>query len=286
MNENINAAAEYIRSAVNGKIDIAIVLGSGLGSNKGDSTRDMDVETRIPYSTIPGFAQTTVPGHAGELVVGKVCGLRVAAMRGRFHMYEGHDMASIVLPVRSLIRAGADIVMLTNAAGGINTSFKPGTLMLIDDHINMTGRNPLIGPNDDTLGSRFPDMTHAYDVGLLDIARKTARDLDIGMREGVYAWFTGPSYETPAEIRMLRTMGADAVGMSTVPEVIAAHHMGARVMGISCITNMAAGVIDKPLSHKEVGEVALRTANEFSRLIYGIIERIARERQHAVVSLR
>lgn len=268
MNENITAAADYIKSVAGGALDLAIVLGSGLG----DSTGFMDVERRIPYTDIPGFAKPTIAGHAGELLIGHAHGLRIAAMRGRFHMYEGHDLSTVVLPIRSLIRAGAGTVLLTNAAGGVNMGFHPGDLMLITDHINLTGRNPLIGPNDDNLGPRFPDMTRAYDPALIETAHNAAKRLGITLREGVYAWMTGPSYETPAEIRMARTLGADAVGMSTVPEVIAARHMGARVLGISCITNMAAGVTGQPLSHAEVTEVGRRAAANFLRLICGVIE--------------
>lgn len=268
MNENITAAADYIKSVAGGALDLAIVLGSGLG----DSTGFMDVERRIPYTDIPGFAKPTIAGHAGELLIGNAHGLRITAMRGRFHMYEGHDLSTVVLPIRSLIRAGAGTVLLTNAAGGVNMGFHPGDLMLITDHINLTGRNPLIGPNDDNLGPRFPDMTRAYDPALIETAHNAAKRLGITLREGVYAWMTGPSYETPAEIRMARTLGADAVGMSTVPEVIAARHMGARVLGISCITNMAAGVTGQPLSHAEVTEVGRKAAANFLRLISGVIE--------------
>lgn len=273
MNENVTAAAEYIRNAAGGALDIVIVLGSGLG----DSTGFMQVEKRVPYTEIPGFARPTIAGHAGELLIGTAHGMRIAAMRGRFHMYEGHELSTVVLPVRALIRAGARTVLLTNAAGGVNTGFKPGDLMLINDHINLTGRNPLIGPNDDELGVRFPDMTHAYDIELMQIAHAAAEQLDITLHDGVYAWLTGPSYETPAEIRMLRTLGADAVGMSTVPEVIAARHMGARVLGISCITNMAAGVTGQPLNHAEVTEVGRRAADNFLKLICGVLEGISKE---------
>lgn len=271
MNENILSAAKRIEQAAGGRLDMAIVLGSGLG----ESTGFMEIESRLPYSEIPGFLRPTIAGHAGEMLLGHAAGLRVAAMRGRFHMYEGHDLSDVVLPVRSLICAGASTVMLTNAAGGVNEGFEPGDLMLISDHINMTGRNPLIGANDPDLGVRFPDMTCAYAAGLRDIARKSAQQLGMTLREGVYAWLTGPSYETPAEIRMLRTMGADAVGMSTVPEVIAARHMGARVMGISCITNMAAGVTGKSLDHAEVTEVGRRAAGDFMRLVRQTIAGIA-----------
>lgn len=271
MNENILSAAKRIEQAAGGRLDMAIVLGSGLG----ESTGFMEIESRLPYSEIPGFLKPTIAGHAGEMLLGHAAGLRVAAMRGRFHMYEGHDLSDVVLPVRSLICAGASTVMLTNAAGGVNEGFEPGDLMLISDHINMTGRNPLIGANDPDLGVRFPDMTCAYDAELRGIARKSAQQLGMTLREGVYAWLTGPSYETPAEIRMMRTMGADAVGMSTVPEVIAARHMGARVMGISCITNMAAGVTGKSLDHAEVTEVGRRAAGDFMRLVRQTIAGIA-----------
>ena len=268
MSNKINAAAEYIADRAGGRLDLAIVLGSGLG----DSTGFMDVRERIPYADIPGFCRPTTAGHAGELLTGSAAGLCIAAMRGRFHLYEGHELSDVVLPVRALIRAGAGTVLLTNAAGGINTGFAPGDLMLISDHINLTGRNPLIGANDDSLGPRFPDMTSVYDPALRRGAQEAAQRLGISLREGVYAWLTGPSYETPAEIRALRALGADAVGMSTVPEAIAARHMGARVLGVSCITNMASGVTGRPLSHAEVTEVGRRAAADFLRLIRAVIE--------------
>lgn len=273
MNENITAAADYIKSVAGGALDLAIVLGSGLG----DSTGFMDVERRIPYTDIPGFAKPTIAGHAGELLIGHAHGLRIAAMRGRFHMYEGYDLSTVVLPIRSLIRAGAGTVLLTNAAGGVNMGFHPGDLMLITDHINLTGRNPLIGPNDDNLGPRFPDMTRAYDAALIETAHNAAKRLGITLRDGVYAWMTGPSYETPAEIRMARILGADAVGMSTVPETIVARHCGIRVLGVSCITNMAAGIIDQPLDEQEVIETAARVKGTFRALLDETIRRIGEE---------
>lgn len=270
INERINLAADYIEKVAGAKPELAIVLGSGLG----DATSFMQVEQRIPYADIPEFLRPTTAGHAGELLTGRVAGKPVAALRGRFHMYEGHSLEDVVLPVRALIRAGADKLILTNAAGGINLTFRPGSLMLLTDHINLTGRNPLIGANDDLIGPRFPDMTRAYDREMRAAALDCASRLGISLKQGVYAWLTGPSYETPAEIHMLRTLGADAVGMSTVPEVIAARHMGARVMGISCITNMAAGVCDRPLSHAEVTKVGRQAAADFQALVRAVIEAV------------
>ena len=266
----IDEAARRIEALAGDRPALAIVLGSGLG----DALDFMTIERRVPYSDIPGFLIPTISGHAGELVIGRAGGKLIAAMRGRFHMYEGHSLEDIVLPVRALIRAGAQRLLLTCAAGGVNLNYRPGDFMLISDHLNLTGRNPLTGPNEPELGPRFPDMTYAYDRELRALAQECASRLGMSIRQGVYAWLPGPSYETPAEIRMLRTLGADAVGMSTVPEVIAARHMGARVLGISCITNMAAGVCDQTLSHEEVTEVSHRAANDFQRLMAAIVEAI------------
>lgn len=266
----IDEAARRIEELAGGRPALAIVLGSGLG----DALDFMTIERRVPYADIPGFLIPTISGHAGELVIGRAGGKLIAAMRGRFHMYEGHSLEDIVLPVRALIRAGAQRLLLTCAAGGVNLNYRPGDFMLISDHLNLTGRNPLTGPNEPELGPRFPDMTYAYDRELRALAQECASRLGMSIRQGVYAWLPGPSYETPAEIRMLRTLGADAVGMSTVPEVIAARHMGARVLGISCITNMAAGVCDQTLSHEEVTEVSHRAANDFQRLMAAIVEAI------------
>ncbi len=228
-----------------------------------------------PYGEIPGWPASAVIGHAGRLVVGTLAGRRVAALSGRAHIYEGHDFRTVTFATRVLGLLGVRTLVLTNAAGGINTAFTPGTLMVIDDHINLMGGNPLTGPNDDRFGPRFPDMTDVYSPRLAcDRRRRRRRRSGLRLARGVYVALHGPSYETPAEIRFLRTIGADAVGMSTVPEAIAARHMGVEVLGISCITNPAAGVLPQPLDHNEVMAVAARVRGEFSALLEGIIERL------------
>ena len=228
----------------------------------------------IPYEDIPHWPASAVVGHAGNLVIGTLNGKRVAALSGRAHFYEGHTMQVATFATRVLGVLGVKQLILTNAAGGINLNFKPGTLMVIDDHINLMGTNPLVGANEDRFGSRFPDMTEAYSRRLREVADAAARATGVPVAHGVYVAVHGPSYETPAEIRYLRTIGADAVGMSTVPEAIVARHMGMDVLGISCITNPAAGVVPKPLVHDEVMEVARRVRAEFSALLEGIIERL------------
>jgi len=248
----------------------AIVLGSGLG-DFADLLKDSVV---VPYADIPGWPSSTVVGHAGRLVVGSHDGRRVAVLSGRAHFYEGHDLRTVTFSTRVLGALGIRTLILTNAAGGINLAFKPGTLMAIDDHINLLGSNPLVGPNDDRFGTRFPDMTEVYSRRLRGIADEAARAQGLVLAHGVYVAVHGPSYETPAEIRYLRTIGADAVGMSTVPEAIVARHMGMDVLGISCITNPAAGVLPTPLVHDEVMEVAKRVKAAFSALLTGILERL------------
>ncbi len=260
-------AADAVRAAI-GEADIGLILGSGLN----DVINDIEDFRSIPYNRIPGFPQTTVPGHTGEWCTGRLSGKRVALLRGRFHYYEGHSLPDLMLPVRVMKMTGVKTVILTNAAGGVNTVFVPGDLMVISDVINYSGLNPLIGRNLDELGPRFPDMTHALAPRLRELARASAEQLGIPLREGVYMWFSGPSFETPAEIRMARLLGADAVGMSTVPEVIAARHAGMEVLGISCITNMAAGILDKPLSHKEVLETGEAVRDRFAALVLKILE--------------
>ena len=249
---------------------VAIVLGSGLGEFA-DALTDA---ITTPYGEIPYWPASAVIGHAGKLVAGSVSGRRVAALAGRAHFYEGHDLATVTFATRVLGRLGVKRLILTNAAGGINVSFKPGTLMVIDDHINLLGSNPLLGPNEDRFGVRFPDMTEVYSTRLRAAADAAGAARGIALAHGVYVAVHGPSYETPAEIRYLRTIGADAVGMSTVPEAIVARHMGMEVLGISCITNPAAGVLPEPLRHEEVMEVARRVTGEFSSLLEGIIERL------------
>lgn len=242
---------------------VAIVLGSGLG----DYAEQIRVEKVVPYSEITGFPVSTVPGHDGRFVFGYIDEVPVVCMKGRVHYYEGYDITDVVLPTRLMKLLGAEILFLTNAAGGVNTSFHAGDLMLIKDHIAVFAPNPLIGPNIDELGTRFPDMSHVYDVELQRIIRETAKKHGIYLQEGVYTQLTGPSYESPADIRMMRTLGCDAIGMSTVVEAIAANHCGMRICGISCISNMAAGMTATPLSHKEVQEAADMAAPAFKKLV-------------------
>jgi purine-nucleoside phosphorylase len=268
--ERVDAAAAAVRARCGDTPDVAIVLGSGLGGFA-DSLADAAV---APYETLPHWPRSTVVGHAGRLVVGRAAGKRVAAMSGRVHVYEGHPMATVVFAVRVMARLGVRTLILTNAAGGINTDFGQGALMVIDDHINLMGSNPLIGPNDERMGPRFPDMSEVYSRRLRGLADDAARTAGIPVRHGVYVAVHGPSYETPAEIRAFRGWGADAVGMSTVPEAIAARHMGMEVLGISCITNMAAGVLDQPLVHDEVMETARRVRGSFIALLEGVIGRL------------
>ena len=268
--KSIHDAADYIRAKLDRTPEIGLVLGSGWG----DFADHVSSAVRIPYGEVPGFPRTGVTGHAGEWVIGEIGGKYVAVMSGRFHYYEGHDMKTVTLPVRVMQVLGVKTLILTNAAGGVNGDFEVGDLMLISDHISMTGASPLFGPNDDELGPRFPDMTHAYDRDLRFLAHLVANGQHFRLREGVYAQMPGPCYETPAEIRMLRVLGADAVGMSTVPEVIAARHGGMKVMGVSCITNMAAGVLDQPLSHTEVVEASKKAAGRVKAFLEEMIRRI------------
>ena len=263
--------AKFIRSKTKLRPNIALVLGSGLGA----FADELESATRIPYERIPHFPRSTAVGHAGRLVIGKAGNVAVAAMQGRVHFYEGYSLKDVIFPMRVFARLGVRAAVLTNAAGGINLGFKQGTLIVMRDHINLQGSNPLIGPNDERFGPRFPDMTRAYDKEYRAAALEEARRLGIEVSEGVYAALTGPSYETPAEIRYLRTIGADVVGMSTVPEVIAARHMGIRILGISCVTNMAAGILDKPLDHGEVLATGERVQSQFIALLRAVLPRIA-----------
>ena len=262
------AAAKVL--AVCGKADIGVILGSGLG----DYAEALEDTVKLPYSEIPGFPRSTVAGHAGMWCCGTLYGKRVVMMQGRFHYYEGYGMKDVTLPVRVMQKIGVKTLIVTNAAGGVNLGYHPGELMVIGDMFSMTAQNPLIGPNLDAFGPRFPDMSCAFDKELRALAHECANEQGFALREGVYAQMTGPTYETPAEIRMLRTLGADAVGMSTVPEVIVARHGGMRVLGISCITNMAAGILDQPLNHAEVTETANRVKGQFRSLLDGIIEKM------------
>jgi purine-nucleoside phosphorylase len=266
----IEEAAAFIRSTTDVRPEIGLILGSGLGV-LGDELEDA---VTIPYEDIPHFPVSTVEGHAGELLIGKLQGRSVVLMRGRFHMYEGYEPERTALPVRVMKALGVTTLLVTNAAGGVNLGYKPGNLMLISDHINMTGRNPLIGPNDNALGVRFPDMSDAYSSRLRKIAKETAAELGFAVQEGVYVGLLGPNYETPAEIRMLRTLGVDAVGMSTVSEVIVARHSGIEVLGISCISNMAAGILDQPLSHEEVMETTEQVKEQFLSLVLSVIPKM------------
>ncbi|MBS5617964.1 MAG: purine-nucleoside phosphorylase [Clostridiales bacterium] len=262
------AAAKVL--AVCGKADIGVILGSGLG----DYAEALEDAVKLPYSEIPGFPRSTVAGHAGMWCCGTLYGKRVVMMQGRFHYYEGYGMKDVTLPVRVMQKIGVKRLIVTNAAGGVNLGYHPGELMVIGDMFSMTAQNPLIGPNLDAFGPRFPDMSCAFDKELRALAHECANEQGFALREGVYAQMTGPTYETPAEIRMLRTLGADAVGMSTVPEVIVARHGGMRVLGISCITNMAAGILDQPLNHAEVTETANRVKGQFRNLLDRIIEKM------------
>lgn len=264
----IDDAARYIKREMDVTPTIGLILGSGLGV-LGD---EIENAVSIPFGAIPHFPVSTVDGHKGQLVIGTLEGKQVLAMQGRFHFYEGYSMQQVTFPVRVMKELGIETIIVTNAAGGINTSFEAGDLMLITDHINNMGTNPLIGPNDDAMGVRFPDMSEAYDKTLIEHAETCALALDIDVEQGVYVGNTGPVYETPAEIKMLRTMGADAVGMSTVPEVMVAGHAGIRVLGISCISNMAAGILDQPLSHEEVIETTEKVKDNFLLFVKKIIQ--------------
>jgi purine-nucleoside phosphorylase len=268
--ESVRAAADSLKARGVGTPDVGVVLGSGLGNFTERLTESMT----IPYGEIPGWPASAVIGHAGKLVVGSIAGKRVAALSGRAHLYEGHDFKTVTFATRVLGTLGVRVLLLTNAAGGIKVEFGAGTLMLIEDHINLMGGNPLTGPNDERFGLRFPDMTNVYSPRLRGLAMEAARAAGMTIGSGVYVALHGPSYETPAEIRFLRTIGADAVGMSTVPEAIAARHMGMEVLGISCITNAAAGVLPQPLDHNEVMAVAARVRGEFSALLEGTIGRL------------
>ena len=252
---------------------IALVLGSGLGGFA-DSLSDA---TRIPYAEIPAFPRSTAIGHAGQMVIGKAGGVAVAAMQGRVHLYEGYSAQQVTFPIRVFGRMGIRAVILTNAAGGINLSYSQGALVLIRDHINLQGTNPLVGPNDDHFGVRFPDMTEAYAKSYREFARAAFAKHGLTLHEGVYAGLLGPSYETPAEIEYLRRIGADLVGMSTVAEVIAARHMGIKVLAVSCVTNMAAGILDQPLSHAEVMETGERVKTTFEGLLRAVLPGIAED---------
>jgi purine-nucleoside phosphorylase len=272
--EQVQESAEAIKRAIDPrKPAIGLVLGSGLGS----FAETLSERVSVSYGDLPGYAESKVKGHKGKLVAGQCQTVETLVMQGRVHCYEGHPIEQVVLPIRSMVAAGCEVIIITNASGGIRADLRPGDLTLITDHLNLTGQNPLIGPNDDALGPRFPDMSHAYDLDLREIARRAAAAEGIPLKEGVYNWMLGPSYETPAEIRMVRAVGGDLAGMSTVPEVIAAHHMGARVLGISCVTNMAAGLGGK-LSHDDVKETAQKAEQSFVKLLTRVVTMIEEEK--------
>jgi purine-nucleoside phosphorylase len=266
-------AAKFVRARTRSRPQIALVLGSGLGAFADAMARAV----RIDYAKIPHFPRSTAVGHAGRLVIGEVGAIPVAVMQGRVHFYEGYSQQEVIFPMRVLARLGVRAVILTNAAGGICRDYNQGCLVVLRDHINFQGTNPLIGPNETRFGVRFPDMSRVYEPSYRKIALEEAKRLGLGTYEGVYAAMTGPSYETPAEIQALRTIGADLVGMSTVPEAIAASHLGIRVLGISCVTNMAAGILDQPITADEVIETGERVKHQFMALLSAVIPRIAAE---------
>jgi len=263
-------SVKYIEKKIQKRPNIGLILGSGLGGLGERINRPIIIE----YKDIPNFPISSVEGHKGRLIIGELGNKEVIAMQGRFHLYEGYLLKQITFPVRVMAGLGIKKLIVTNAAGGVDEKFSPGDLMIIRDHINFTGQNPLIGKNIDTLGPRFVDMTNAYDQNLIKLAKIAGKKLNIPLQEGVYMWLTGPTYETPAEIKLAKILGASAVGMSTVPEVIVAIHQGIEVLGISCITNMAAGILDQPLDHEDVIKTSLMVEDSFERLIVEILANI------------
>lgn len=266
--KKIQGTTDYILKKNTHSPEIGLILGSGLGS----LVNLIENAEFFPYEELPNFPISTVEGHAGRLVIGTLKGKTVVAMEGRFHFYEGYNMEEVTFPIRVMKLLGVKTIIVTNAAGAVNTGFNSGDLMIIKDHINLSGTNPLIGKNLDSFGTRFPDMSNAYDKDLRKIVQNIATSLKLDIKQGIYAMMTGPTYETPAEIRMVRSIGADAVGMSTVPEVIVANHCNIKVIGISCLTNMAAGILDEPLNHAEVIETSNRVKNDFIKLMSSLIE--------------
>ncbi len=271
--QKLKEAVATIRALFPNPPQLGLVLGSGLGS----VVEGLKESVEIPYTSIPHFHGTNVEGHAGKMILGKWDGVPIVCLQGRFHRYEGHSMEEVVFPTRTLCSLGVHTLILTNAAGAINTRFRPGDLMVIEDHLNLMGDNPLRGPNLSELGPRFPDLTEAYSKACVEILRQSARGLEMPIQSGVYAGLLGPTYETPAEVRMLRTLGADSVGMSTVPETIAANHLGVRVTGMSCITNLAAGLSPVKLTHQEVIDVSKIGAEKMKRLLNAAIPHLARK---------
>ncbi|MCR5734673.1 MAG: purine-nucleoside phosphorylase [Lachnospiraceae bacterium] len=270
--EKLVRCYECVRERTDFKPLVALILGSGLG----DYAQSMRVETTVSYNDIEGFPVSTVPGHKGQFVFGYVEDVPVVCMQGRVHFYEGYQVSDVVLPTRLMHMLGAKFLFLTNASGGINSEFKAGDLMMLTDHISLFAPNPLIGPNIEELGTRFPDMSHVYEEKLQDLVRETAKELSIDLKEGIYAQLTGPSFESPAEIQMLKKLGTDAVGMSTVVEAISANHCGMRILAISCVCNMAAGISPTPLTHEEVQQAAMECAPLFKKLVTGTIIKIGK----------
>ncbi|MCM3236885.1 purine-nucleoside phosphorylase [Heyndrickxia oleronia] len=268
--QQIEQAVTYLQGKYTKTPRIGLILGSGLGV----LADEIEDAVKIRYEDIPEFPISTVEGHAGQLVFGSLSGMEVVAMQGRFHYYEGYSFDQVTFPVRVMKELGVEVLVVTNAAGGVNETYEPGDLMIISDHINNMGSNPLIGPNDNRFGARFPDMSEPYNKELRLIARNVAEKLNIRIQEGVYVGNTGPTYETPAEVRMIRTFGGDAVGMSTVPEVIVAKHAGLKILGISCISNMASGILDQPLTHDEVIETTEKVRKDFLLFVKEIVKNI------------
>ncbi|MBS4209697.1 purine-nucleoside phosphorylase [Bacillus sp. FJAT-50079] len=268
MYNKIEQAAQFIQEKYSVSPEIGLILGSGLGI----LAEEIEEPIKIPYEQIPHFPVSTVEGHVGQLVIGRLQGKQVIAMQGRFHYYEGYHFSEVTFPVRVMKLLGVSRLIVTNAAGGVNETFNPGDLMIITDHINQMGGNPLIGPNEERFGARFPDMSEPYNKKLIQFAKETANRLGIAIQEGVYVGNPGPMYETPAEVKMIRHFGGDAVGMSTVPEVIVARHAGLDVLGISCISNLAAGMLDQPLTHEEVIETTEKVKADFLRFVKALVE--------------
>lgn len=271
--EKLQACVACVRAKTDFVPKVAIVLGSGLG----DYAKNIEIKAEIDYSDIEGFPVSTVPGHAGKFIFGYVDKVPVVCMKGRVHYYEGYPISDVVLPIRLMKMLGAEILFLTNASGGINPEFSAGDFMLIEDHISCFAPNPLIGPNIDELGVRFPDMTHVYDADLKELIRQAAKENNIKLQKGIYIQLTGPSFESPTEIKMLRTLGGDAVGMSTVVEAIAANHMGMKICGISCVCNLAAGMTENPLTHDDIQEAANKAAPLFQKLVTESVKKFGAE---------
>ncbi|HEX8567243.1 MAG TPA: purine-nucleoside phosphorylase [Pyrinomonadaceae bacterium] len=272
--EKAQEAAQFIKSKFDREIQVALVLGSGLGA----FADEIENAVKISYEEIPHFARSTVEGHAGRLVLGEIAGVAVAVQQGRFHYYEGYDLKDVTFPIRVFGLLGIKNLILTNAAGSIDSNFKPGSLMLIHDHLNLMGVNPLRGKNDERFGARFPDMSEVYSRKFQEIAKAAAKEMNFDLRRGVYCALSGPTYETPAEIHYLRYAGADAVGMSTVPEAIIAHHQGMKILAISCVSNYAAGINEEEINHEEVMEIGKLVAETFKNLLKRVIPKIAQEK--------